>query len=103
VCVPAHDSPNGTTFLTIVVYDKQKTTLVDDPSDLINTNRLSPGRKLSGPETIYSCDQVTWIIHSGGFLIVIVHNAMSMKPTGICEYYFQVSFFAKLRILVAGI
>jgi hypothetical protein len=32
-------------FLTIVVYDKQKTALVDDPSDLINTVRLSPGRK----------------------------------------------------------
>jgi hypothetical protein len=39
VCVPGHDSPNGTTFLTIVVYDKQKTALVDDPSDLINTRR----------------------------------------------------------------
>jgi hypothetical protein len=45
VCVPGHDSPNGTTFLTIVVYDKEKTALVDDPSDLINTRRLSPGRK----------------------------------------------------------
>jgi hypothetical protein len=53
VCVPGHDSPNGTTFWTIVVYDKQKTALVDDPSDLI-----------------YSCDQVTWIIHEGGFLII---------------------------------
>jgi hypothetical protein len=81
VCVPGHDSPNGTTFLTIVVhvYDKQKTTLVDDPSDLINTRRLSPGRKsldlrslISGPKTIYSCDQVTWIIHSGGFLIIVL-------------------------------
>jgi hypothetical protein len=33
VCVPGHDSPNGTTFLAIVVnvYDKQKTSgLVDD-------------------------------------------------------------------------
>jgi hypothetical protein len=37
LCVPGHDSPNGTTFWTIVVYDKQKTALVDDPSDLINT------------------------------------------------------------------
>jgi hypothetical protein len=37
VCVPGHDSPNGTTFLTILVYDKQKTALVDDPSDLIST------------------------------------------------------------------
>jgi hypothetical protein len=46
VCVPGHDSPNGTTFLTIiVVYDEQKSALVDDPSDLINTSRLSPGRK----------------------------------------------------------
>jgi hypothetical protein len=53
VCVPRHDSPpNGTTFLTIEVYDKQKTalveqktTLVDHPSDLINTRRLSPCRK----------------------------------------------------------
>jgi hypothetical protein len=35
VGVPGHDSPNGTTFLTIVVYDKQKTALVDDQSDLI--------------------------------------------------------------------
>jgi hypothetical protein len=26
----------------IVVYDKQKTALVDDPSDLIDTRRLSP-------------------------------------------------------------
>jgi hypothetical protein len=34
VCVPGLDSPNGTTFLTIVVNDKQKTALVDDPSDL---------------------------------------------------------------------
>jgi hypothetical protein len=25
---------------------------------------------LAGPETIYSCDQFAWIIHSGGFLIV---------------------------------
>jgi hypothetical protein len=30
VCVPGHYSPNWTTFLTIVVYDKQKTALVDD-------------------------------------------------------------------------
>jgi hypothetical protein len=44
VCVPGHDSLNGTTFLTIVVHDKQKTALVDHPSDLINTCRLSPGR-----------------------------------------------------------
>jgi hypothetical protein len=71
VCIP----PNGTTFLTliIVVYDKQKTALVDDPSDLINTRRLSPAESPStpnGPETIYSCDQVTWIIHSGSFLVV---------------------------------
>jgi hypothetical protein len=51
-------------FLTIVVYDKQKTTLVDDPIDLINTRRLSPVSGLSGPETIYSCDQVTWIKYS---------------------------------------
>jgi hypothetical protein len=28
MCVPGHDSPNGTTFFTIVVYDKQKTALV---------------------------------------------------------------------------
>jgi hypothetical protein len=75
VCVPGHDSPNGTTFWTIVVYDKQKTDLVDDPSDLINTRRLSPGRKPLDLRSrgflarIYSCDQVTWIIHSGGFLI----------------------------------
>jgi hypothetical protein len=68
VYVPRQDSPNGTTFFTIVVYDKQKTALVDDPSDLINTRPVVSG--LSGPETIYSCDQVTWIIHSGGFLIV---------------------------------
>jgi hypothetical protein len=30
---------------------------------------------LSGPEPIYmytSCDQVTWIIHSGGFLIILL-------------------------------
>jgi hypothetical protein len=53
--------------MTIVVYDKQKTALVDDPSDLINT--AVSGR--SGPETNYSCDQVTWIIHEGGFLIII--------------------------------
>jgi hypothetical protein len=39
MCVPGHDSSNGTTFLTIVVYDKQKTAIVDDPSDLINTRR----------------------------------------------------------------
>jgi hypothetical protein len=45
VCVPGHDSPNGTTFLAIVVCDKQKTARVDDPSDLINTRRLSPGQK----------------------------------------------------------
>jgi hypothetical protein len=45
MCVPGHDSPNGTTFLTIVAYDKQKTALVDDSSDLINTRRLSSGRK----------------------------------------------------------
>jgi hypothetical protein len=25
MCVPGHDSTNGTTFFTIVVYDKQKT------------------------------------------------------------------------------
>jgi hypothetical protein len=67
VCVPGHDSPNGITFLTIVVYDKQKTALVNDPSDLINTHRLSQGRKpldlrlgafcrgggVFGPEPIY--------------------------------------------------
>jgi hypothetical protein len=41
VSVPVHDSPNGTSFLTIVVYDKQKTALVDNPSDLINTRRFS--------------------------------------------------------------
>jgi hypothetical protein len=41
VRVPGHDSPNGTTFLTIVVYDKQKTALADDPSDLINTGTKS--------------------------------------------------------------
>jgi hypothetical protein len=64
VCVPGHDSPNGTTFLTIVVYDKQKTALVDDPSDMIKWPS-----DLSGQETIYSCDQVTWIICSGGFRI----------------------------------
>jgi hypothetical protein len=29
-----------------MVYDKQKTALVDDPSDLINTRRLYPGRFL---------------------------------------------------------
>jgi hypothetical protein len=45
MCVPGHDSPNGTTFLTIVVYDEQETALVDDPSDLINTRRLSPGHE----------------------------------------------------------
>jgi hypothetical protein len=75
VCVPGHDSLNGTTFLTIVVYDKQKTALVDDPSDLINTRRLSPGWKpldLQSWGRQYSCDQVTWIIHSGGFLILYV-------------------------------
>jgi hypothetical protein len=57
VCAPGHDSPNGTTFFIIVVpvYDKQKTALRDC---------------LSEPETIYSCDQVTWIIHSGSFLII---------------------------------
>jgi hypothetical protein len=49
VCVPGHDSPNGTTFLAIVVYDKQKTALVDDLSDLINTRRLSPSRKAPRP------------------------------------------------------
>jgi hypothetical protein len=31
VCVPGHDSANGTKFLIIVVYDKQKTALVDEP------------------------------------------------------------------------
>jgi hypothetical protein len=45
VCVPVDDSSNGTTFLTIVVYDKQKTAIVDDPSDMINTR--SPGRRQS--------------------------------------------------------
>jgi hypothetical protein len=48
VCVPGHDSLNGTTFLQLchnVVYDKQKTALVDDPSNLINTRKLSPGQK----------------------------------------------------------
>jgi hypothetical protein len=30
------------TFLTIVVYDKLKTALVDDPTDLINTRILCP-------------------------------------------------------------
>jgi hypothetical protein len=60
VCVPGHDSPNETPFLTIVVYDKQKTARVDDPSDLINTRRLSGPKAarpvvsgLSGQETIY--------------------------------------------------
>jgi hypothetical protein len=88
VCVSGHDSPNATTFVTIVIYDKQKTALVDDPSDLINTRRLFPGRKplgrpavsgLSGPETIYSCDQVTWIIHSGGFLIVVTYLVLNNR------------------------
>jgi hypothetical protein len=44
VCVPGHDSLNGTNILTIVVYDKQKTALVDDPSDL-NTRRFVSGPK----------------------------------------------------------
>jgi hypothetical protein len=72
VCVPGHDSPNGTTFLTIVVYDKQKTALVDDSvtwSTLVDCIRAE---SLSGPKTIYSCDQVTWIIHSVGFLIIYI-------------------------------
>jgi hypothetical protein len=56
-----------------------KTALVDDPSDLINTRRLSPGRKHRDPETAgrgafcpvssYEGDQVTCIIYSGCFLI----------------------------------
>jgi hypothetical protein len=56
------------------VYDKQKTALVDDTSDLINTRRF-----VSGPETIYSCDQVTWIIHSGGFLIFSLPKKIRFK------------------------
>jgi hypothetical protein len=55
VCVPGHDSPNGTTFLTIVVYDKQKTALVDDPS-LRAESPSTCSLGLSGPETIYLCD-----------------------------------------------
>jgi hypothetical protein len=51
VCVPGHDSPNGTTFLTVVVYDKQKTALVDDPSILINTRSLSPKKSHSDMTT----------------------------------------------------
>jgi hypothetical protein len=35
IVVHLGDSPNGTIFLTIVVYDKQKIARVDDPSDLI--------------------------------------------------------------------
>jgi hypothetical protein len=31
VYVPGHDWQNGTTFLTIVVYDKQKTAHLDHP------------------------------------------------------------------------
>jgi hypothetical protein len=45
----------------------------DDPSDLINTRRPAFSG-LSGPETIDSCHQVTWIIHSDGFLIIFVNN-----------------------------
>jgi hypothetical protein len=62
VCVPRHDSPNGTTFLTIVVYDKHKTALVvDDPSNLINTRRLSPGRKpLDHTRVIRSLGSSSW-------------------------------------------
>jgi hypothetical protein len=51
VCVPGHDLPNGTTFLTIkkiVVYDKQKTALVDDRSDLI----------VSGPKAFWPGDNL---------------------------------------------
>jgi hypothetical protein len=75
VCVPGHDSPNGT-FLTIVVYDKQKTTLVDVPSDLINTRRLPPGRK---PRLRAFWPRDTWIIHSGGF---IIYNAWQIICPG---------------------
>jgi hypothetical protein len=34
MCAPGHDSPNGTTFWTIAVYDKQKTALVDGPTQV---------------------------------------------------------------------
>jgi hypothetical protein len=67
VCVPAHDSLNGTTgtFLTIVVYDKHKTTLVDDPSDLINTRRSTCVIRSLGSSTraVFLLYCTVWFMH----------------------------------------
>jgi hypothetical protein len=51
VCVPMIHRMG---LLTTVVYDKQKTVLVDDPVHLINTRRLYPGRKPLDLGTGYS-------------------------------------------------
>jgi hypothetical protein len=45
VCGPGHDSPNGTTFLTIVVYDKQNRPSWMTQVTCTTLVRWSPGRK----------------------------------------------------------
>jgi hypothetical protein len=106
VCVPGHDSPNGNTFLTIVLYDKQKTTLVDDPSDLINTRRLI---QAESPSTVLVQRQSTRVIRSLGsstgirviFLLVVHQKKWNnfMLIFNFCEGKFQVTSTTKCGFL----
>jgi hypothetical protein len=47
------------------------------------------------PETIYSCDQVTWIIYSGGYLIVTILETNVFKPIFALHLLFWEDFIRK--------
>jgi hypothetical protein len=53
---------------TIAMLEAQIEQYQEDQGDVSFYH--NSGSENPGPETIYSCDQVTWIIHSGGFLII---------------------------------
>jgi hypothetical protein len=79
VCVPGHDSPNfnGTIFLWYMINRKPPSwmTQVTWSTHVDCLQAESPSTCGLGAfwplDNIYSHDQVTWIIHSGGFLIFL--------------------------------
>jgi hypothetical protein len=66
----------------------KKTARVDDPSDLITRvdcfwaieSSRPQVEGLSARRQSTSVDQVTWVIHEGGFLFIIHHNCQKSSP-----------------------